>query len=55
VRVIAAVVTVAVTVAIGGPEVFVLYWRPLITTVIVLPLGFSVALFLFWLWRKIRS
>lgn len=53
--VIAAIVTVAVTVIIGGPEVFVLYWRPLITTVIVLPLGFAVALTIFGVWRKIRS
>ena len=53
--VIAAVVTVAVTVFIGGPEVFVLYWRPLITTVIVLPIGFAVALTIFGVWRKIRS
>lgn len=53
--VIAAVVTVAVTVNIGGPEVFVLYWRPLITTVIVLPLGFAVALTIFGVWRKVRS
>ncbi|NKB47912.1 MAG: hypothetical protein GKS02_00960 [Alphaproteobacteria bacterium] len=52
---IAAVVTVVVTVIIGGPEVFVLYWRPLITTVIVLPLGFAAALILFGVWRKVRG
>ena len=53
--VIAAIVTVAVTVYIGGPEVFVLFWRPLITTVIVLPLGFAAALILFGVWRAIRK
>lgn len=53
--VIAAIVTVAVTVYIGGPETFVLYWRPLITTVIVLPIGFAAALFVFAGWRKIRG
>ena len=53
--VIAAIVTVVVTVIIGGPEVFVLYWRPLITTVIMLPLGFAAALIVFGVWHKIRS
>lgn len=53
--VIGAVVTVVVTVIIGGPEVFVLYWRPLITTVIMLPLGFAAALIVFGVWRKIRG
>lgn len=53
--VVAAIVTVAVTLYIGGPETFVLFWRPLITTVIVLPLGFAVALFAFAGWRKIKS
>jgi hypothetical protein len=53
--VIAAAVTVAVTLYIGGPEPFVLFWRPLITTVIVLPLGFAAALFVFAGWRKFKS
>jgi hypothetical protein len=53
--VIAAIVTVAVTLYIGGPEMFVLFWRPLITTVIVLPIGFAAALFVFAGWRKIKS
>ena len=53
--VIAAVVTVVVTVIIGGPEAFVLYWRPLITTVIMLPMGFAAALITFGVWRKIKS
>lgn len=53
--VIAAIVTVAATVYIGGPETFVLYWRPLITTVIVLPFGFAAALFVFAGWRKVKS
>ena len=53
--VIGAIVTVVVTVIIGGPEVFVLYWRPLITTVIMLPLGFAAALIVFGVWRKIRG
>lgn len=53
--VVAAIVTVAVTVYIGGPEMFVLFWRPLITTVIVLPIGFAAALFAFAGWRKIKS
>ena len=52
---VAAIVTVVVTVINGGPEVFVLYWRPLITTVIMLPLGFAAALVAFAVWRKIRS
>ena len=53
--VVAAVVTVAVTLFIGGPETFVLFWRPLITTVIVLPVGFAAALFVFAGWRKFKS
>ncbi len=53
--VIGAVVTVAVTVSIGGPEVFVLFWRPLITTVIMLPLAFAAALIVFGIWRAARK
>jgi hypothetical protein len=53
--VVAAVVTVSATLYIGGPEPFVLFWRPLITTVIVLPIGFAAALFAFAGWRKIKS
>ena len=53
--VIAAIVTVGVTLVIGGPETFVLFWRPLITTVIVLPFGFAAALFAFARWRTIRK
>lgn len=53
--VISAIVTVGVTLYIGGPETFVLYWRPLITTVIVLPFGFAAALFAFALWRKFKK
>jgi hypothetical protein len=53
--VIGAVVTVVVTLIIGGPEVFVLFWRPLITTVIVLPLSFAAALLTFAAWRAIRK
>ncbi len=53
--VIAAIVTVIVTVVIGGPEVFVLFWRPLITTVIVLPIGFAAALIAFGVWRAMRK
>lgn len=53
--VIGAIVTVAVTVFIGGPEVFVLFWRPLITTVIMLPLAFAAALLVFSAWRAIRK
>ena len=53
--VIAAIVTVGVTLVIGGPEMFVLFWRPLITTVIVLPFGFAAALFAFAGWRAIRK
>lgn len=52
--VISAIVTVAVTVTLGGPEVFVLYWRPLITTVIMLPFGFAAALIAFGIWHKLR-
>ena len=53
--VISAVVTVAVTLIIGGPEMFVLFWRPLITTVIVLPFGFALALFVFAGLKAIRK
>jgi len=52
---IAAVVTVAVTLFIGGPEMFVLFWRPLITTVIVLPIAFAAALLVFAGWRKMKG
>lgn len=50
-----AAVTVIVTLIIGGPETFVLFWRPLITTVIMLPFGFAVALGLFAGWRVVRK
>ncbi len=53
--VIATIITVAVTLFIGGPETFVLFWRPMITTVIVLPVGFAAALFAFVGWRKFKS
>ena len=53
--VVAAVVTVAVTLYIGGPEMFVLFWRPLITTVIMLPLGFAAAFIVFGIWRAVRK
>jgi hypothetical protein len=53
--VIAAIVTVIATLIDGGPEVFVLFWRPLITTVIVLPLSFATALLTFGAWRAIRK
>jgi hypothetical protein len=53
--VVAAIVTVGATLFYGGPEPFVLFWRPLITTVIVLPVGFAVALFVFAGWRKVKS
>ena len=49
--VIAAIVTVAATLFDGGPEMFVLFWRPLITTVIVLPIGFAAALFTVAIWK----
>jgi len=52
--VIGAIVTVAVTLIIGGPEPFVLFWRPLITTVIMLPLAFAAALVAYSLWLKAR-
>ena len=52
--VIAAIVTVAVTLMIGGPELFVLYWRPLITTIIVLPIAFGAALITYGLWHRAR-
>ncbi len=53
--VIGAFITVIVTVIIGGPEMFVLFWRPLITTVIMLPLSFAAALFVFGVWRAARK
>ena len=53
--VIAAIVTVVVTLIIGGPETFVLFWRPLITTVIMLPFGFAAAMFAFGVWRAVKK
>lgn len=53
--VVAAIVTVIATLIDGGPEMFVLFWRPLITTVIVLPIGFAAALLVFAAWRAIRK
>ena len=53
--VVGAIVTVVVTLIIGGPELFVLYWRPLITTVITLPIGFGAALVVFGCWHKLRN
>lgn len=45
---IAAVVAGAVTVILfvirGGPEPFVLVWKPLLSTVMVLPFGYAAAL-----------
>lgn len=41
---IAAVVTVIIFVMRGGPEPFVLVWKPLLSTVMMLPFGYALAL-----------
>ncbi|MBO23075.1 MAG: hypothetical protein CMM26_11995 [Rhodospirillaceae bacterium] len=47
---IAAIIAAAVTVVAfwirGGPEPFVLVWKPLLSTVMTLPFGYAVALFI---------
>ena len=52
--VLGAIVTVVVTLMIGGPEIFVLFWRPLITTVIMLPIAFGAALLTYGIWHRAR-
>jgi hypothetical protein len=44
--VIAAAAAVVVFVIKGGPEPFVLFWKPLLSTVMVLPVGYALALFI---------
>lgn len=41
---IAAAVTVIIFVMRGGPEPFVLVWKPLLSTVMMLPFGYALAL-----------
>lgn len=43
---LAAVVSVIAFEIRGGPEPFVLIWLPLLSTVIILPLGYAAALFI---------
>lgn len=43
--IIAAVVTVIAFEIRGGPEPFVLVWKPLLSTVMILPFGYAIALF----------
>jgi len=42
--VVTAIVTVIAFVVRGGPEPFVLFWMPLLSTVMVLPFGYAIAL-----------
>ena len=42
--IISAAVTIAVVVLRGGPEPFVLVWKPLLSTIMILPFGYAVAL-----------
>ncbi|MGB0572869.1 MAG: hypothetical protein ACPGQM_12580 [Alphaproteobacteria bacterium] len=44
--IISAVVTVVAFEIRGGPEPFVLVWKPLLSTVMILPFGYGVALFI---------
>ncbi|MBN43579.1 MAG: hypothetical protein CL573_08860 [Alphaproteobacteria bacterium] len=44
--IISAVVTVIAFEIRGGPEPFVLVWKPLLSTVMILPFGYAVALFI---------
>ena len=44
--IIAAAITVVIFVMRGGPEPFVLVWKPLLSTVMMLPFGYAVALFI---------
>lgn len=41
---VAAVVAVVVELIRGGPEPFVLIWNPLLTTVMILPVAYAIAL-----------
>ncbi len=42
--IVAAVVTIVVFELRGGPEPFVLVWMPLLSTIMILPFGYGVAL-----------
>jgi hypothetical protein len=42
--IVAAVVTIIAFEIRGGPEPFVLVWKPLISTIMILPFGYGVAL-----------
>ena len=42
--VVAGIVAVVVELVRGGPEIFVLIWNPLLTTVMVLPVAYAIAL-----------
>ena len=42
--IVASVVTIGVFMVRGGPEPFVLVWKPLLSTIMILPFGYGVAL-----------
>jgi len=42
--IVAAVVTIVVFLLRGGPEPFVLFWKPLLSTIMILPFGYALAL-----------
>lgn len=44
--IVAAVVTIVVFEIRGGPEPFVLVWMPLLSTIMVVPFGYAIALFI---------
>ncbi len=53
--IIAAVVTVVLFAMKGGPEPFVLVWKPLLSTVMMLPFGYAFALIIGGLMGTTRS
>ncbi|MDA0787550.1 MAG: hypothetical protein O3B37_14795 [Proteobacteria bacterium] len=42
--IVASVVTIGVFMLRGGPEPFVLVWKPLLSTIMILPFGYGFAL-----------
>lgn len=44
--IVAAIIAVVVELIHGGAEIFVLIWNPLLTTVMVLPVAYALALFI---------
>lgn len=43
--IVAAVITIVAFEIRGGPEPFVLIWKPLLSTIMILPFGYAAALF----------